>query len=551
MQVARDHHPLACSFRLACYSRGVGHVLAVLFYGVMLGAVGFFVHKVLWFVRYRSLQDRMLGRALEKLTEQADTTVVRWDRGAEHSWSEANASHDAGPTDYVRRVEEDLARIERVLEDGHTPVRSTFVRAVVEDTPAETFTVLRIPRHHGDALPVEILLSFGHVPEPNVPDPALFELNIRSRYGFWRRLLAFFLGAADVVYSSQHVIRMSQNQSVPANLLIRRVSLVLLILVALGLDIGFGIRDHLIAWAERWTRTHLSLDGTLGEYAPSVIGLGLWLTIYGALYLGLYIGLRWWSGRKVARLETLRNTYKDRIADIRDMHLEGLQRWARDYATTLDDAAMLTLHQALMLVQRTRHRLRRRVASKMLLALAEEVAQCFFARLPESATELRDVATQREHSLAHKIWPRAREMAYQVEIAKFRHAWRDIELCLSALRGQHPDPDLAGQLWRSLVRYARMFPEVVPEDLFTRLQEAHGNTVENMVDATDADLADLDQRLTELATALSHTFESVSALVESRIELTTQAMNAAVADLVAEALRVREEARLEAMAFEI
>lgn len=39
--------------------------------------------------------------------------------------------------------------------------------------------------------------------------------------------------------------------------------------------------------------------------------------------------------------------------------------------------------------------------------------------------------------------------------------------------------------------------------------------------------------------------------MESRIELTTQSMNAAVAEFVSEALRIRERARLEAMAFEI
>nr|MCU0676593.1 hypothetical protein [Myxococcota bacterium] len=131
------------------------------------------------------------------------------------------------------------------------------------------------------------------------------------------------------------------------------------------------------------------------------------------------------------------------------------------------------------------------------------------------------------HSVAHAIWPRASEMTYQVEIAKYRHAWRDVEHCLSALRGEHPDPALAAQLWRSLVRYARMFPEVVPEDLFTRLQEAHGDTVGRIVKETDAELDELDEQLAEVA------------------------MNAAVARFVGDALRVREQARLEAMAFEI
>jgi hypothetical protein len=96
-----------------------------------------------------------------------------------------------------------------------------------------------------------------------------------------------------------------------------------------------------------------------------------------------------------------------------------------------------------------------------------------------------------------------------------------------------------------------MFPEVVPEDLFARLQEAHGDTVGRIVKETEVELEELDEQLAEVAAALGHTLESVPSLVETRIELTTQSMNAAVARFVGDALRVREQARLEAMAFEI
>ncbi|MEZ4248450.1 MAG: hypothetical protein R3B99_09445 [Polyangiales bacterium] len=66
----------------------MAHVFADRVHAVTLGAVAFFVHKVLWFLRYRKLQEKLVARALERLTEQADTTVVRWDQGAEVSWSE-------------------------------------------------------------------------------------------------------------------------------------------------------------------------------------------------------------------------------------------------------------------------------------------------------------------------------------------------------------------------------------------------------------------------------------------------------------------------------
>ncbi|MEZ4248452.1 MAG: hypothetical protein R3B99_09455 [Polyangiales bacterium] len=143
------------------------------------------------------------------------------------------------------------------------------------------------------------------------------------------------------------------------------------------------------------------------------------------------------------------------------------------------------------------------------------------------------------------------EMKYQVEIAKYRHAWRDVERCLGALRGEHPDPDLAGQLWRSLVRYARMFPEVVPEDLFTRSQK-HTATPWVASCAKPKPTSSSSTSSSERSRSPSrHTIEAVPSLVETRVELTTQSMNAAVARFVGDALRVREQARLEAMAFEI
>ena len=247
----------------------------------------------------------------------------------------------------------------------------------------------------------------------------------------------------------------------------------------------------------------------------------------------------------------LRERYAERVDSIRDEHLGKLHDWAEDYAANLDEAVQLTRLQAEMLIDRTRHRLRPRVASPELLELAEEVSKGFFEQLPEAATGLRDQATEHEHSWRHQIWPRKKEMIYQVEIAKYRKAWGDIEGNLAALRGQFPDPLVADQLWRNLVRYARMFPEIIDEAMFTRLQEAHGHTVSSLVAETDRDLAELDAQLSELAGALGHTMTASGALVESRIDLAARSMQSAIADLGAEALRLREKARLEAMAFEI
>ncbi|MAQ16464.1 MAG: hypothetical protein CMN30_16935 [Sandaracinus sp.] len=532
----------------------VGSILTGFFYALILGAMAFFVHKVLWFVRYRKIQERLVAKALERLREEANTTVVRWDQGADASWSEAALSDQgATPTDYVDRVEAKLRSIEEELRSGHHAVKDLFAKAVVgEEHPESPVQILAVPRLKGPARKVFLALRFAPIPDPEVPDESIFQLEVRSRYGFGRRLLAFVFGAADVVYSSQHVVRMSQDPKVPPGVLLRRISLVLLILLALLVDMGFGIRPRLHDWVEGYLIRNMGMEeGFIRDALSNSAALGLWLVVYGGLYMGLYLFLRWRSGRYLGRLEEMRKHFADQVADIRDQHLQDLDRWAHEYAGTLDDAAALTLNQAAMLVQRSTHRLRRRIASPRLLGLAAEVAVCFFDKLPESSKHLQDVATSHKHSWKHVVWPQPQEMRYQLELAQWRHAWRDIEVCLSTLRGKDPDPELADQLWRSLVRYARMFPRIVPEDLFARLQEAHGETVATLVDATEVDLEELDARLGELADALQRTVDAAGPLVESRIELAIRGMEASVADLASEVLAVRERARLEAMAFEI
>ena len=532
----------------------VGTILAGLFYALILGSMAFFVHKVAWFIRYRKIQDRLVAKALERLTEEANTTVVRWDQGADASWSEASLyEQGATPTDYVGKVEAKLRSIEEELARSHTPIRELFVKSVAgEEHPEGPVEFLAVPRLKGAARKVYLPLRFAPIPDPEVPDESIFQLEVRSRYGFGRRLLAFVFGAADVVYSSQHVVRMSQDPQVPPGVLLRRISLVLLILLALLVDMSFGIRPRLHDWVRSRLIESMGMEeGFVREALSNLFALGLWLVIYGGVYLGLYLFLRWRSARYLTRLEDMRKNFANRVADIRDRHLEDLGRWVHEYAGTLDDAASLTQNQAAMLVQRSTHRLRRRIASPRLLALASEVAVHFFEKLPESSKHLQDVATSHKHSWKHSIWPQAGEMRYQLELAQWRHAWRAIEVCLSTLRGKDPDPELADQLWRTLVRYARMFPRIVPEDLFTRLQEAHGETVATLVDATEKDLGELDARLGELAEALQRTVEAAAPLVESRIELTIRGMEASVADLSSEVLAVRERARLEAMAFEI
>jgi hypothetical protein len=75
--------------------------------------------------------------------------------------------------------------------------------------------------------------------------------------------------------------------------------------------------------------------------------------------------------------------------------------------------------------------------------------------------------------------------------------------------------------------------------------------VTECVAETDRDLVALDKRLGELERSLNEQLAAARGLVEGRVELTYGQMAATVAALSAEIISVREQARLEAMAFEI
>jgi hypothetical protein len=99
--------------------------------------------------------------------------------------------------------------------------------------------------------------------------------------------------------------------------------------------------------------------------------------------------------------------------------------------------------------------------------------------------------------------------------------------------------------------YARVFAPLLPAGLAADLQEAYAQMVADCIAETDKDLGELDRRLGELRRSLGEQLEAARGLVEGRVELTNSQMAATVAALAAEIINVREQARLEAMAFEI
>src|SRR5690606_17901583 len=318
------------------------------------------------------IQARLVGRALEKLRETTETTVIRFDRGAGTSWVETQGpSGGPSPTEFVRATEARLHALSSRIAESRRAVAPLLERSLRgEAVPdGDDGVVLELPRLGAPALPV----VFDAGPRPlrasPAPDPRLFELEVRSRYGLFRRALTFVLGLADVVYSSAHVARMSQNDAMPASVLLRRMSLVVLILAAIIIDIGLGARAALVEWAQK-ALGRLHLDGALDGRLPDLFGLGLWLLAYGVFYLALYFVLRRQSAQHMRALRALRDDAQARCEEHTEEERRSLATWATEYGHTLDDATLLVVRQAEFLVRRTIDRLRRRLASPTLLAHA-------------------------------------------------------------------------------------------------------------------------------------------------------------------------------------
>lgn len=537
----------------------VGTVFVYLFYAAMFVALAYFIHKLVWFVRFRRLQEELVARATARLEGGVQTHLTAWENEMDASWHESDgSSRDPSPERYVRRVEETLLRILDTIRESRTPIKPPFVQALLGHPPADQdeLLVVSIPTTKGALMDVRLSMRFPQIGRPQPPADELYEIEADSRYGLLPRLLAFFLGAADVLYSAQHVAKMSQNAQMPAGVMIRRLSLVALVLVVVVFDIAFGVRRRLIEAIEPHADSLVlgfggSLGALLDEHIATLAGLGVWLAGYGVLYFGLYLFLRRRSQMHLRRLRKMREGSSAMVDAIHDRHVREVVQWGRSYARSLDEQVLITLRQAEMLVGRAIHRLRRRFAGKELLEIASKVRDALFTALPESSRSLQDVATTHPHSWRHYLWPRVQEMRYHVQLAQYRHAWQQLSVTLTELRGERPDPRLARELWRALVRYAEMFPEIVPSGIHAALDRAYERASRRLVEESDDDLRELDRRLSELARSLGEKLEVVASLVDSRVELAEQMVEADVARLTAEVLHLRERARLEAMAFEI
>jgi hypothetical protein len=347
---------------------------------------------------------------------------------------------------------------------------------------------------------------------------------------------------------------MSQNFHVPTGVLVRRLSLVFLVLFVVIVDMIFHVRraisESILAWLTQGARHHGAPSG-FESFLGTALGFGVWLAIYGSIYLVLYFSIRRRYLVNVRRLRRMAAGEAENMQGIHRRHLAELVRWGAEYGRSLDTAVEITLKHAEALIDYYAHRLRRRVAGPALLDGAKTIADRLFAKLPESQGDLLDAATTQRHSLAHWVWPRADEMEYQVRLAQYRAAWQHLELAVTDLRREQPDPAKSHDLWRATISYATIFAPLLPDGMADSLEEAYARMVAECVAETDKDLAELDRRLGELRRSLTEQLDAARSLVLGRVELTNSQMAATVASLSAEIIHVREQARLEAMAFEI
>ncbi len=530
-----------------------------LFYGATILALCFFIHKVLWLVHYKRLQGALVRDAVTRLREGNAAALAEWEEFATTCWANALGKAEVkSATTFIRRVDEGLGQLRSDLKSSRRSVEELLSQALSGSAAAgpKRSTILSVRRLTGrdveERLNVEMDLRFPAVTLPRPPDKRLYELKVASRYSFLRRALVFFSGAADVVYSSQHVALMSQNVHLPTSVLVRRLSLVFLILAVIAVDIVFGVKTWLSAVINAWIHDPASAGGSaLPDSLGSILAFALWMAAYGVLYLLLYFLIRRRYQVSVRRLREMMVAEGERMRGIHRRHHGDLLRWGRAYGRSLDSAVEITLRHAETLIDHVSHRLRRRVAGSALFEGAKSIADSLFLRLPESRGEVQDVATRQKHSFKHYLWPRADEMTYQVRFAEYRAAWQHLELSMSDLRREQPDPTQAHELWRSAVAYATVFAPLVPSGTAESLRHAYAQMVTECVSNTDKDLADLDRRLGEIERSLGDQLECARALVESKVELANQQVQGAVAEMAAEIISVREQARLEAMAFEI
>ena len=528
-------------------------------YVLDIGATAFFLHKALWLVRYKRLQGVLIQEAAARLSAGQARAVTEFDAFADEVWRrvpDAMGATSLGA--YVARADEALRDVRRALRRSRSSIRDLAMEAAgSKGDRVAGGTALTIPSATGG--PSRALRWEVTVP-PLIAtrrlDPQLYALKTKSRYGFFRRALVFFAGIADVVYSVQHVAVMSQNPHAPTGVLVRRLSLVVLMIVLILADLALGIRKAISDLIEiEIGRPDLGWLGETGafvsEHFATIAGVVVWTLALSAVYFAAAMLVRRRSRLWQKRLAEMREDERSRLSAMMREREDDLLRWLDGFTRSLDEAVDLGAKHAELLVDYHRGRLHRRVVETSPVHAARLISAALLAELPEASGELADRATSEERSFLFHLWPREEEMRVEVELAQMRAAWQDIEWTLGRLTSPRPDPEAIDGLFRRLVTYAGGFEHLLPVSTIGDLRESYRATVEALVAETQVDLDDLDARLDEISARLGAELAVAGSLVKFQAEMTNHKIEIGVNKLASEVLATRERARLEAMAFEI
>lgn len=537
----------------------VTDAISWIFAAVSLGAVGFFTHKVLWLVRYKKLQRQLMDEATGALRAAQDGALPAWESFAAAAWRVARGPRHGGeldsPSAYARAVEHELGTTISRL-GARVKIAPLLQRMVQREAGgAVEEVVLEAPMRDGSVARAQIQLDPPLVSQPTPPPASAYELQVKSRYSFWRRALVFVTGLADVVYSSHHIAKMSQYAHVSTGTILRRMSLVIVLVVGIILEVVVGLRaslervlDERVFRGARWLR---DLPDVLGDNAAALSALVIWTALVGALYFGLYFRIRRRSKQNLAFLGQLKAEESERLRAIKAEHLASLLKWADAYGKSLDSAVELTARHIEMLGNHYAARVRRRLGGALLVEMAKLISDGLFALLPEASNRLQTSVDTQRRSFGHGVWPKREEMTDAIEQAQFREAWQHLELDLGELQRGEPDPGHVAELWRTLVLYTVRFRAALPDDMMERLRSAYLKLVEDTSAGTEVDLERFQTSVRDLVRHLHEQLSSATPLLSARIELTNQRIRADSANFAAEIIRAREAARLEAMAFEI
>jgi len=536
-------------------------IISTVFAIISVAVVVFFTHKVIWLVRYKRVQRELMDVAATKLRSTQSNALPEWNQFAAAAWRAARGPQAVAtyqldsPGAYVRAVEHELSTAVNKL--GQRARLGPLLRHALERHEATPIgqTVLEVPMPDGSTHSAAIELNPPLVAAAVAPPASVFELNVKSRYSFWRRALVFVTGLADVVYSAQHLAKMSQYTHVSMGTIFRRMSLVILLVVGIVLEVIVGLRAKLERFLDRSVLDDAAwvdnLPPTIGDNMASIIALVAWTTTVAGMYFTLYFIIKRRSKHNLQALQRLRDGQNGRLSEIRTQHLDGLLRWASEYGRGLDASVELTTRHIEMLGAHYAARLRRRVGGPMLLEMAKLMSDALFGQLPEATGQLQDRVTTKKRSLLHAVWPSGDEMGDVVDQAQYREAWQLIELSLGELRRREPDPEHVAAFWQQLVLYGITFQSALPPNTLQNLRTAYLQLVEETSAGTEADLERFQSSVSDLLQHLNRQLASATSLLTARIELANQRVSADSARYHAEIIRAREAARLEAMAFEI